>query len=1097
MNPSTRRPFAATSACPRCGSASAAPFAAGGVCLRCAGARVFAMETGEPTSSEPASGDSAATVTEDRSGLPERIGAFEIIEELGRGGMARVFAARQIGLGRIVALKAIPTGRNTADLELRFLREAQTVARLRHPNIVGIHESGRSNGFAYFSMDYVEGGDLAHRLREGGFGPRTAAEFMRTVAGALAYTHGEGVLHRDLKPSNILLDAGEPRLADFGLAAQLEAGGDLTAVTGVLGTPHYVAPEALRGGSAALTVQSDLYALGVVLYEMLTGRTPYAGASPAELPAIIEAAEPPSVRLLAPAVPRDLETICLKCLEREPARRYASAAALAEDLRRFLAGEPIVARPASGLGRLIRWCRRRPTLAILWVLVTALAVGSTVAAVWIGRERNRAELALAQAQQSEVQAQANLRDARLSEARALRRTDSPGRRTQALAALTQAARIRPGDDLRDEAVAALILPDASPVETWNLNLNAPGEITFATGTDIVAVEYRDATGFQRSPATFWHWGAHEAFARIESPAAQVVGPLWFSRDGKLVMARYDDETLRVWRVGELKPFLTIPHRPLPGGLVHTEPFNADYDFSPDGKLLALGVPGGGVSLHRVADGAELGRWKGGQDFSLLRFSPDGKRLAAVRLSSYDERHVFVLRIPDCTLERSFELGTAPGLIAWSEDSRVVATAEIDNTIIGFDLRDGRELQKLPTAARDLWCLAFTGGDQYVLQRGTGTTIYLSSFARGEEELALPNVGAGMLSVVRGHDEFLSASIEGNATRWRMQEPKGFRVLPPPKVDGYQFGAGSGSLDFNADGTLVATAHARYTLVRNVATGRLLAEYDSGVTPGDDFRGVCFSPDGNSLLQTSPYAGVQRLPRQRGPEGWALGAPETLDAEKGFTLAAHSVDRRRMLLIDGNGGRVKVLQIGTTGVTTLSHWAVSGIYGGGFSGDGEAVLLNCSGLGPDAASQHLRVYRVRDGAVLHELTAPVSCDVAWSADGRTAMTSNGVDRSMLWNAATWQPIADLHGELGGNPTTFALSPNSQYAVVTRDDGIMLLSAQDGRRLAGWKSPGCSGLAVAVRFLPDGRRFAVLWRDGRIDVIDPEAIRQGLRPLGLAW
>lgn len=381
-SPNTRRPFAPASACPRCGSASAAPFAAGGVCLRCAGARVLAFETGEPASHD--SFGVAPSLAEDRSGLPARIGAFEIIEELGRGGMARVFAARQIGLGRIVALKTIPAGQHAADLELRFLREAQTVARLRHPHIVGIHESGRANGFAYFSMDYIEGGDLAQRLRRDGYAPRAAAELMHKVAGALAYTHGEGVLHRDLKPSNILLDNGEPRLADFGLAAQLETGGDLTSVTSILGTPHYVAPEALRGGSAALTVQSDLYALGVILYEMLTLRTPYAGASPAELPALIDSVEPPSVRLLAPAVPRDLETICLKCLERDSTRRYPSATALAEDLRRFLAGEAIIARPPGRLERLTKYARRHrasvtAATAIALVLIGASTVSATLA----------------------------------------------------------------------------------------------------------------------------------------------------------------------------------------------------------------------------------------------------------------------------------------------------------------------------------------------------------------------------------------------------------------------------------------------------------------------------------------------------------------------------------------------------------------------------------------------------------------------------------------------------------------------------------------------------------------------------------------------
>jgi len=340
---------------------------------------------GESEAAPVASDAPAADRDEMAAGLPERIGAFEIIEELGRGGMARVFAARQIGLGRIVAVKAIAAGQGrVVDLELRFLREVQTVARLRHPHIVTVHDSGRAHGYVYFSMDYLEDGDLARRIKVRPPAPREAAELLRKVALALAYTHGEGVLHRDLKPSNILLEGDEPRVADFGLAAQLEAGGDLTAATGVLGTPHYVAPEALRGGSAALTVASDLYALGVILFELLTGRTPFAGASPAGLAALVETAEPPAPHLLAPAVPRDLETICLTCLEREPARRYATAADLAEDLRRFLADEPIVARRPGAWERWRKFSRRHragvaAAGAVVGVLLAATAVGAAVA----------------------------------------------------------------------------------------------------------------------------------------------------------------------------------------------------------------------------------------------------------------------------------------------------------------------------------------------------------------------------------------------------------------------------------------------------------------------------------------------------------------------------------------------------------------------------------------------------------------------------------------------------------------------------------------------------------------------------------------------
>ncbi|MBI5426384.1 MAG: serine/threonine protein kinase [Opitutae bacterium] len=380
--------------CPSCGGSTAHPFAVGGVCLRCAGLRALAGEDFAltPPLEEPA---------DNRPGGLRRIGAYEIIDDIGRGGMGRVYAARQSALGRIVALKALPDTGSAAGPELRFLREAQTAARLRHPHIVAVHDSGRADGHVFFTMDYVEGGDLAQRLRRGPLAPRDAASLLHKISGALAYTHGEGVLHRDLKPSNILLDGDEPRLADFGLAAELEPGGDLTAVTGVLGTPHYLAPEAIRGGSGAVTAASDLYALGVIAYEMLAGRTPFAGASAATLPQLVEQRPPPSLRYLAPATPPELETITLKLLEREPERRYASAAALAEDLRRFLAGEPILAQPPGAWTRFARYARRhRVAFGIGAAFVTVLLAATIISSSLAVRARHAERAARTEAQTS-------------------------------------------------------------------------------------------------------------------------------------------------------------------------------------------------------------------------------------------------------------------------------------------------------------------------------------------------------------------------------------------------------------------------------------------------------------------------------------------------------------------------------------------------------------------------------------------------------------------------------------------------------------------------------------------------------------------------
>ena len=360
--------------------------------MRCVGAQIFSLTIADKPGSAPPIPLGEAALG------PHRIGPYSIISELGRGGMGTVYLAQHTQLGRIVALKVIPAGGSaTSDLEMRFLREARTIARLTHPHIVAVHDAGRDRAHAYFSMDYFEEGDLARRLRAQPFTPREAATLLHAVAGAIAFSHAAGVLHRDLKPSNILLAGGAPHVADFGLAAELDNSGGLTARTAVLGTPHYLAPEALNRGSAAQGVPSDIYALGVILHEMLAGRTPFAGASPAELPGLLARGDAPNLLLLAPQVPRDLATICAKCLEFDPARRYPTAAALAEDLRRFLAGETIAARPVSSASQVLRWARRRPTLAATWLLSFLLAAGSLAAAFLINRERLRADAEAAHA----------------------------------------------------------------------------------------------------------------------------------------------------------------------------------------------------------------------------------------------------------------------------------------------------------------------------------------------------------------------------------------------------------------------------------------------------------------------------------------------------------------------------------------------------------------------------------------------------------------------------------------------------------------------------------------------------------------------------
>jgi serine/threonine-protein kinase len=270
------------------------------------------------------------------------IGDYELLGEIARGGMGVVYRARQRSLNRLVALKVIRDGaRARPDDAQRFRTEAEAVANLDHPNIVPIHEVGDHSGCSFFIMKLVEGGSLADWLKEWGADSRGAAQLVAVVARAVQHAHDRGILHRDLKPSNILIDdRGQPLVADFGLARRVAGDSDLTQTGAVLGTPSYMAPEQATGRKGAITTATDIHGLGAILYALLTGKPPFRGETPLEtLEHVREhAPEPPST--IHRAVDRDLETICLKCLEKDPRKRYGSALAVAEDLERWLAGEP-------------------------------------------------------------------------------------------------------------------------------------------------------------------------------------------------------------------------------------------------------------------------------------------------------------------------------------------------------------------------------------------------------------------------------------------------------------------------------------------------------------------------------------------------------------------------------------------------------------------------------------------------------------------------------------------------------------------------------------------------------------------------------------
>jgi eukaryotic-like serine/threonine-protein kinase len=337
---------------------------------------------------------------------------FQILGILGRGGMGVVYRAKQSALGRLVALKMILAGAHARERDLeRFRAEAQAVARFQHPNIVQVFEVGEADGLPYFALEFVPGGTLAGKLKHEPQPPKYAAETVEALAKAMQYAHARHIVHRDLKPANILVgEDGAPKITDFGLAKQLEGASIETQAGTVLGTPSYMAPEQASGDVDKVGPPADVYALGAILYDMLTGRPPFTGSSVLDTLDMVRRVEPVPPTQLAGRLPRDIETICLKCLQKDPAKRYATAGELADDLRRFLDGKPILARPVGPVERAWRWAKRNPWVAGLGTAVAVLILGTAIVTSvlsWqLSVEKKGAETARDKAREEEGKAKA-------------------------------------------------------------------------------------------------------------------------------------------------------------------------------------------------------------------------------------------------------------------------------------------------------------------------------------------------------------------------------------------------------------------------------------------------------------------------------------------------------------------------------------------------------------------------------------------------------------------------------------------------------------------------------------------------------------------
>ncbi len=728
----------ATTCCPRCDEPLESS-SLDGLCPRCVAQDFFGDDPEPPA---PVRG--------------VRMGDYEIFEEIARGGMGVVYRARQVSLDRVVAVKMVLGGTaGGGEAIARFKTEAAAAAGLRHPNIVAIYETGEEDGMHFFSMEFIEGQPLSTRMREGPLPAREAAAMLEKIARAAAYAHEHGVVHRDLKPSNVLLDsAGEPRVTDFGLAKRLGSGDDLTLSGQVLGSPGYLAPEQARGQGNKAGPLVDVYGIGAILYHALTGRAPFVGEDAVAILRQVERDDPPSLRLLNPGVPPELEAVALKCVAREPERRYESAQEVADELRRWLDGKPVLAKPMSRLAKGARWVRRNPVVAgaslAVFVALAAVAIISTISARRLEKSRNeetvqreRAVKARLAAEESAEKMRASLyaadmpqvqrwlSEGDLHKARLLLNAHrpAPGQRDLRGWEWRRLWRESLGDELascfsgRDGLTGLAFSPDGSHVamcsgavtvwDTATLTLqksSPPGSLSsLAFSPDGSVIFYGDAYGVVHH----WLWRGDEP------PAKLFRVPQGFAR----VAVSPSGDVLAVG-TGTRQPGtpdgVTSLHDAKTGALLRTLAESGGMvEFSRDGALLATGAHKGAVKLWDPRTGELRRTFTGLPLVTVMRFSTDGRWLVVSRSTGTCR----ILNV-ETGEARDATPGYTPSVwgAALSPDGTKLATGSLDQSVRLWDAATGRELAKFTGHLRGAGQVAWSADGSRLATGGADGTV---------------------------------------------------------------------------------------------------------------------------------------------------------------------------------------------------------------------------------------------------------------------------------------------------------------------------------------------------------------------------------------
>jgi len=1075
--------MSASATCPQCGAS--VKDAAKGLCPRClvelglalnAVPQPLLTDTGKQAESDIPAGqvsrrefnrpEENAVEPATSATLLRRIGDYELLEEIARGGMGVVYKARQLSLNRVVALKMILSGELASrQMVLRFRAEAEAAAHLRHPHIVTIYETGESEGQHYFSMEYIEGRNLAELAHGRPLPAKRAARYVQKITAAIHYAHGQRVLHRDLKPSNVLIDENdEPRITDFGLAKDLARDSELTVTGQLLGSPNFMPPEQAVPRRGKVGPQSDVYAIGAILYYLLTGRPPFQAEALTDTLAQLVSVEPVAPRLLNPSVPRDLETICLKCLEKDVPRRYPSAQALADELDRFLRGEPVLARPIGPAGKAWRWCRRNPRLAsVTGVALLSLVLG-LAGVTWQWR---RAEAQRQRAEASEYVLAMNAAEQALNA------------KNPALA-IALLDRHRPSDhsplatDLRGfewrylwqqcqneaEAVvgslqSAIRSLEVSPDGQWLFAGSDGGEAkmcSLATSEEIPLVAKRSIATYgaftpdgrfllfsDQGPQDFgaiavWDIQSRKRLAPITDTDGRPLGPMAFSPDGRWfgfgVAHPPEGKRFVLLDFPSRKKareviFLTKNLDSLKGrGCVFTADSRSVIvtETEPDCRIVFCNLVAG--SKPQYFPGHREG-------ITAMAISPDGRMLATG--AGYTDHDIRLWEVP------SFRsLGELSGHAGWmtalkfSPDGQTLASASADQTIRFWDVPTRKSRRMIRGLTGDVGCLCFAPDGQKLFSGASDGTIQRWSAGADPTQpvLSFWRQQAGFESLAIGPNGLQFAGIRQGLIY--QGDARGAAI--PRQIQ--ELGTTNTCLLFSADGRTLLSGTWTGDLQVWSLDGRQAVRRLSGSSDPVGWLGQDAS--GSILVAVHWKSGVRfQLDRPHTVGVWntAVWRQQKSLAIPGIGASYAVSPAGRWLATGDKAGNLQLWSLtGRSETNTLSF--PGGIRGIAFSPDGK--LLTAAGTDGTVkawelpALHELAPFRARSHALLALAFSPDSQRLALAGEGKEALR--------LWDVVTWQELI-----------TWERPGESLHQIAFSGDGNQLTAGNSQGDVLVWRAP----------------------------------------------